>query len=90
MPVKSKPQILARLVQLGIAGKGGPQCFALPCREEHRGVGLGIIDRRVDPLDKRWLLVKLNQTKLLAALDPPAPQKNLQNVANHKVSSRME
>lgn len=35
--------------------------------------GLGIIERRVDPQDRRRLLVALNQEKLLAALQPTAP-----------------
>jgi len=35
---------------------------------------LGIIERRVDPQDRRRLLVALNQEKLLAALKPTAPK----------------
>jgi DNA-binding MarR family transcriptional regulator len=35
---------------------------------------LGIIERRVDPQDRRRLLVALNQEKLLAALKQAAPK----------------
>jgi DNA-binding MarR family transcriptional regulator len=40
--------------------------------------GLGIIKRRVDPSDRRRLLVALNQEQLLAALKPTAPKKGCQ------------
>lgn len=104
MPDKSEPQILAALVQLGMAGRAGlPMALLSPqgriiaalmqgdelmvkdipdlvsisfrsCFDQLSKLeGLGIIDRRVDPSDRRRLLVKLNQKKLRAALELPAP-----------------
>ena len=53
-----------------LAGISFRSCFDQLSRLE----GLGIIERRVGPTDRRRLLVALNQEKLLAALTPTAPK----------------
>jgi DNA-binding MarR family transcriptional regulator len=53
-----------------LAGISFRSCFDQLSKLE----GLGIIERRVDPSDKRRLLVALNQEKLLAGLKPTAPK----------------
>lgn len=104
MSDKSEAQILAALVQLGMASKGGlpidllspggriiavlmqgddltvkdiPDLAGISFRscfdQLSKLEGLGIIDRRVDPSDRRRLLVKLNRRKLRAALELPSP-----------------
>lgn len=71
-------RIIAALMQNGVltvkdiphlAGISFRSCFDQLSKLE----GLGIIERRVDPQDRRRLLVALNQEKLLAALQPTAP-----------------
>lgn len=52
-----------------LAGISFRSCFDQLSKLE----GLGIIERSVDPSDRRRLLVKLNQKKLCAALEPPVP-----------------
>ena len=53
-----------------LAGISFRSCFDQLSKLE----GLGIIERSVDPQDRRRLLVALNQEKLLAALKPTAPK----------------
>lgn len=105
MPDKSAPPILAALLRVSMANKGGlptdllsptgriiaalMQNDALTVKDTPHlaGIsfrscfdqlskleGLGIIERRADPSDRRRLLVALNQEKLLAALKPTAPK----------------
>jgi DNA-binding MarR family transcriptional regulator len=104
MSDKSAPQILAALMRVSMADKGGlpidllspggriiaalmqgdnltvkdiPDLAGISFRscfdQLNKLEGLGIIERSVDPQDRRRLLVKLNQKKLCAALDPQAP-----------------
>jgi DNA-binding MarR family transcriptional regulator len=105
MPFKSERQVLAAIVQIGMASKGGlpinllsPAGRIIATLMQNDGLtvkdvphlagisfrscfdqlskleGLGIIERSVDPSDKRRLLVELNQEKLRAALQPTTPE----------------
>ena len=71
-------RIIAALMQNdGLTVKDIPDLAGISfrcCFDQLRKLeGLGIIERRVDPQDRRRLLVKLNQEKLRAALEPPVP-----------------